>query len=98
MGFSMEGQICGSLKCTQTAILEVAFGLIRCIRLSAFISANYKRSTASLMSSSEDKDGSKTPEPPDKLDFGPDQSHPQGSAGSDQQHNPDLNPSTLVMS
>ncbi len=50
------------------------------------------------MSSSEDKDGSKTPEPPDKLDLGSDLPNPQGSAGSDQQHNPDPSQATLEVS
>ena len=53
------------------------------------------------MSSSEGKDGSKTPEPPDPpdcLDSGPEQSNTQGSAGSNQQHNPDSALATIVVS
>ncbi len=50
------------------------------------------------MSSSEDKDGSKTPKPPDDLDLGSDSSNTQGSAGFDQQHNPDPNQATLEVS
>ncbi len=53
------------------------------------------------MSSSEDKDGSKTlkpPDPPDSLDLGPEQSHTQGFAGSNQHCNPDPTPATLAVS
>ncbi len=50
------------------------------------------------MSSSEDKDGSKTPKPPDNLDLGSVLPHTQGSAGSDQQHNPDPNQATVIVS
>ncbi len=45
------------------------------------------------MSSSEDKDGSKTPKPPEL-----DSSNTQGSAGFDQQHNPDASQATLEVS
>ncbi len=53
------------------------------------------------MSSSEDKDGSKTPkppEPPDDPDHGLNSSTTQGSAGFDQQHNPDPSQATLEVS
>ncbi len=53
------------------------------------------------MSSSEDKDGSKTPKPPDPPDdlyLGPGQSNTQGSAGSDQQHNPNPTQATIAVS
>ncbi len=50
------------------------------------------------MSSSEDKDGSKTPKPPDDLDLGSDSSNTLGSAGFDQQNNPNPNQATLEVS
>ncbi len=49
------------------------------------------------MSSSEDKERDKPPDPPDRLDLGPEQST-QGSAGFNQQHNPDSSLATLVVS
>ncbi len=50
------------------------------------------------MSSSEDKDGSKTPKTPDDLNLGSDSSNPKGSAGFDQQHNPNPDHATLEVS
>ncbi len=50
------------------------------------------------MSSSEDKEGAKPPKPPDDLDLGSDSSTTLGSAGFDQQHNPDPAQATLEVS
>ncbi len=47
------------------------------------------------MSSSEDSNKGKPPEHPDGSDLGLGQSNTQGSAGFDQQHNPDPNQATL---
>ncbi len=50
------------------------------------------------MSSSGDPNKGKPPEPPDDPNLGLDQSNPQGSAGFDQQHNPDPSQATLEVS
>ncbi len=50
------------------------------------------------MSSSEDKEGAKPPKPPDDLNLGSDSSNIQGSAGFDQQHNPDPSQATVGVS
>ena len=50
------------------------------------------------MSSSEDHKRDNPPDPPDDLDLGPGQSNTQGSAGFDQQHNPDPNQATITVS
>ncbi len=50
------------------------------------------------MSSSEDPNKGKPPKPPDDPDLGLDSSNTQGSAGFDQQHNPDPTQATLEVS
>ncbi len=50
------------------------------------------------MSSSEDSNKGKPPEPPDGPDLGLGQSNPLGSAGFDQQHNPNPDQATLEVS